>query len=228
MITIPRFIPVIHPVSRDAALTSIACAVNAKADGIFLINQGMEADQVFDLASEVKDRYPDLWIGLNILGEFPIVVLKQLGPHINGLWTDNARIDERLEEQHGAKLFQNTRAASDWQGLYFGGVDFKGQRRVPVEDIPKAGAVAAQYIDVVTTSGPGTGYAADINRIAAMREGLGEHPMALASGITPDNVNIYLPYVDSFLVASGIEDSFGVLNPAKTEKLAELIHAYKK
>lgn len=225
MYTIPRFLPVIHPVSREAAFRSIAIAVKAKADGIFLINQGIEAEQIFELAGEVKDKYPDLWVGLNILGEFPIVTLKKLGPHINGLWTDNAEIDERREDQHRAELFQAARDGSEWDGLYFGGVDFKGQRRVPLKDIPKAATLAKPYIDVVTTSGPGTGYAADIARIKAMREGLGSHPMGLASGVTPNNVHEYLPYVDSFLVASGIEKSFGVLDEAKTIKLSELIHA---
>jgi hypothetical protein len=225
MNTIPAFVPVIHPISREAALASVECAVKSGADGIFLINQGMDADSVFDLSAEVKDKYPDLWIGLNILGDFPAVTLKRLGPHINGLWTDNAEIDERLEDQSRAKLFQEAREELDWKGLYYGGVDFKGQRRVPFGELGRAAVLATQYIDVVTTSGPATGEAADIERIKEMRVGLGDHPMALASGVTPKNIHNYLPYVDSFLVASGIEKHFGVLDPVKTAKLAKLIRS---
>lgn len=225
---IPAFVPVIHPTSRKDALASIQCAVQCGVDGIFLINQGMKAAAVFDLSERVKDLYPDLWIGLNILGESPAITIKRLGPHINGLWTDNAGIDERAEDLSEAKLFQKAREELDWKGLYYGGVDFKGQRRVPFSELGKAAVLATPYVDVVTTSGRATGEAADIERVKAMRAGLGDYPMALASGVTPKNVHKYLPYVDSFLVASGIEKRFGILDPLKTTKLAELIHAAPK
>jgi hypothetical protein len=35
------FLPVVHPVTKETALQSIDTAVRSRADGIFLINQGM-------------------------------------------------------------------------------------------------------------------------------------------------------------------------------------------
>ncbi|MEO7729932.1 MAG: hypothetical protein ABIY55_03095 [Kofleriaceae bacterium] len=56
-----------------------------------------------------------------------------------------------------------------------------------------------------------------------MREAIGpEGAIALASGITPENVGTYLPYVDAFLVGTGIEARFGVLD---RDKLAALLEA---
>ena len=52
-----------------------------------------------------------------------------------------------------------------------------------------------------------------------MRAGLGDHAMALASGVTPKNVQVYMPYVQAFLVGTGIEQKLGVLDPAKIEAL---------
>ena len=74
-------------------------------------------------------------------------------------------------------------------------------------------------MDVVCTSGPGTGQAASLEKVRALRAGLGGHPMALASGITPENVRDYLPHVQAFLVGTGIEERLGVLDPAKIERL---------
>lgn len=68
----------------------------------------------------------------------------------------------------------------------------------------------------------GTGQAADIDKVCAMREGLGDGALALASGVTPENVRAYLPYVDAFLVGTGIEASFGVIDETK---LAALLRA---
>ena len=49
---------------------------------------------------------------------------------------------------------------------------------------------------------------------------------SLASGVTPDNVGDYLPYVDAYLVATGIEEEFGVLDPARTKALADKVHGW--
>ncbi len=72
----------------------------------------------------------------------------------------------------------------------------------------------------MTTSGPGTGEAADIDKIRTMKSALGDHPLAIASGITPENVHEYLPYTDCFLVATGVSDSHTELNRAKVRALA--------
>lgn len=113
---------------------------------------------------------------------------------------------------------------SKWDGLFFAGVNFKYQP--PVDNLPEYLKWAITLANVITTSGPGTGQEADISKIRTFRKLLGEHSLALASGVTVDNIYSYLPYVDAYLVGTGIEDSFGVLNPNKTKELAERIHSY--
>ena len=49
-------------------------------------------------------------------------------------------------------------------------------------------------------------------------------PLGLASGVTPKNVIDALPYTQVFIVATGIERHFGVLNAAKTAELVRLVH----
>jgi predicted TIM-barrel enzyme len=127
--------------------------------------------------------------------------------------------------------------------LYFGGVAFKHRAHIPDE---RLGAVAAEAaasgVDVVTTSGTQTGTPPTVEKIRRMWEGLASdriaaavpaylarkvvtrHPLAVASGITPKNVRPFLPYVDAFLVASGIESKFGVFDPARVRALADIIH----
>lgn len=59
-------------------------------------------------------------------------------------------------------------------------------------------------MDVVTTSGPATGQAADIAKIKTMRASLGKTPLAIASGISPENISLYLGVADCFLVATSL------------------------
>jgi predicted TIM-barrel enzyme len=75
-------------------------------------------------------------------------------------------------------------------------------------------------MDVITTSGVATGKEADLTKIEAFRAGIGERPLALASGITPDNAHAYSD-VDCFMVATGInrEGNFYDIDPARLKRL---------
>jgi predicted TIM-barrel enzyme len=223
------FLPVIHPVSKDTALRSIETAVEAAADGIFLINQGMDDDGVLAFIPEVRERYRDLWIGVNLLGNRPEDVVRMIaGLSVGGLWTDNAYISEAEVEQPAGADFQRAREETGWDGLYFGGVAFKYQRPVPDHLLPVAARKAVPWLDVITSSGPGTGHAAPVDKAKALRAGAGTHPLALASGVSPENIAGFLPYVDAYLVASEIETAkySGVLVPERTKLLSDRIHAW--
>ena len=83
---------------------------------------------------------------------------------------------------------------------------------------------AVPYVDVVTTSGEGTGLAPDISKIRGMKTAISRHPLAVASGITPENVEEYLPYVDCFLVATGVSISHTELSRSKLQRLMEEVY----
>jgi uncharacterized protein len=224
------FLPVIHPLSRETAIASIDTAVNSGADGVFLINQGMSDLEVLGFIPEVRQRHEGLWIGVNLLGLKPedVVGLVASLP-VRGIWSDNAGIDELSDTQPSGERFRRARRKTAWQGLYFGGVAFKYQREVSGALLPEAAGKARPWVDVITSSGPGTGYAASVEKARALRSGAGAHPLALASGVSPENVEGFLPYVDAYLVASEIETTkySGILVPERTKQLADRIHGWK-
>ena len=76
-------------------------------------------------------------------------------------------------------------------------------------------------MDVVTTSGIATGHEAEDGKIADFRAGLGDAPLALASGVTPLNAARYGRDVDCFLVATGInrDGDFYNIDPARLDAL---------
>ncbi len=216
-------LPVVHPVGREEALAAVRVAHDLGVRGVFLIDQGMHERDVLQLVCEVRDRHPALWIGLNLLSRTPADALEialDACTVIDGIWSDNAGIDERRDGvQPHAEAFVTARRSLDWNGLYFGGVAFKYQRKIAAGDLGAAATAAVPYVDVLCTSGPGTGYAADVEKVRALRAGLGDHAMAIASGVTPDNVRDYLPYTQAFLVGTGIEQKLGIFDPAKIEAL---------
>ena len=90
---------------------------------------------------------------------------------------------------------------------------------------------------VCCTSGPGTGTPLEADRRELYRQALGHNtPISVASGTTNDNVQELLPFIDIFLVATGIEKtptdpqkrlpSVGYLDPEKLRAMAEAIHSF--
>ena len=216
----PVLLPVVHPIGHREALEAVRVACSFGLKGVFLIDQIMHEDDILELVRELRELYPRLWVGVNLLAHSPaeaLVTALRGGNSIDGLWSDNAGVDERKVEQLEAQELVAVRQRLGWGGLYFGGVAFKYQRQVV--DLGRAASLARPYMDVVCTSGPGTGLVADVEKVRELRGGLDGHALALASGITSQNVHDYLPYAQAFLVGTGIEASIGVLDPKKIESL---------
>jgi len=218
-------LPVIHVVDEAQALRNAAIARDAHADGVFLINHGMRWDELLRIHAIVDRAFPSWWVGVNCLEIQPAEVFARISSGVAGVWVDDAGVREDQLEQIDAAAVARARTAAGTAALYFGGVAFKYRR--PVEDVARAARIAAGYMDVVTTSGPATGQAADVAKIRTMKAALGATPLAIASGITPENVGDYLPVADCFLVATGISRSFEELDPARVRALIDRVHDYR-
>ena len=223
----PVITPVIHVLDRDQVLRNIGVAVRAGAPGVFLINHDFPVGELIPIITDVRKFVPDVWIGVNFLAmpaknAFPILGRLYAGDcPIDAYWADDARIDERVERQIEADMTRKVYSVCGWNGLYFGGVAFKKQREVGREDFECAARLAAPYMDVVTTSGAATGCAADTKKVSDFRRGLGDRPLALASGVNPENVTDYTDLVDCFLVATGINyvSDFYNIDPGRLDEL---------
>ncbi|MHA1490446.1 MAG: BtpA/SgcQ family protein [Promethearchaeota archaeon] len=216
------FLTVIHVVDNDQAKIQAEIAINNGADGIFLINHSIHHLKLFEIHKEIRDSFPNAWIGLNCLDLLPISAIKLMPKDINGLWVDNAFIDENSNKQKYPKKVLKSIKKKNWNGLYFGGVAFKYQREV--NNLVKATEIACNYMDVITTSGMGTGIPPDTIKIKTMSNVVRENgkKLAIASGITPENIQNYKD-ADIFLVSTGISRDFNNFNPILVKELSEKI-----
>src|SRR3989344_5531922 len=87
------------------------------------------------------------------------------------------------------------------------GVFFIGHNMPYTEGLFMACQNALNYVDTVATSGDKSGSPPDVAKVQAMREAIRPHDsLALASGVSVENVALFKPYVDTFLVASSITE----------------------
>ena len=213
---------VVHITSTEQAIRNTGIARDEGADGVFLINHHTNFLHLLSCFEGVRRKFPEFWIGINCLDLDRQAMFKRLPVTAGGFWADDAGIQEEFEEygmdpSYDARKFFEYRAQHPKNGIYFGGVAFKYQK--PSRNPAFAAKVAAPYVDVVITSGVATGVAADVEKIKAMKIAMDDAPLALASGVTPENVSTYLPYVDCFVVSTGVSDSETEFNRERVREM---------
>ena len=219
-------LPVIHVDSAEQALRNVQIAREALTDGCFLISHGRAADDhLLAVHAEIAAASPGWWVGINCLTLSVAEVFERVGDRAAGVWVDDALIDETQSVQDAAQKVLAAQQRHGWRGLYFGGVAFKYQR--PVKDLARATALAAGFMDVVTTSGPGTGRPPAWEKVRTMKQALNGAPLAVASGVSPENVTEYLPFADCFLVSTGVSYTFEDLDPARLRDLVRVVRAWQ-
>jgi len=208
-------LPVIHIEQMSEMLENAEIAQAAGCDGVFLINHSGGYQKLDEYYGALRKEMPDWWIGINALDIHQTVLFDEIRnggkfPGVNGIWADDAEIHDGNKEQPRAE--NNLEAKSDLDLLYFGGVAFKYVHG-PWFDATGAALVAKDLLDVVVTSGPGTGKEADPHKVESMAEACNPTPLGIASGLTPQNVQKYLPYAKFLLVATGVSDTWTKFNP---------------
>lgn len=203
----PVVLPVIPILDEAQVIRNVKISVEAGADGVFLINEDYGLLRSIPIIKAVRTAFPDIWLGVNFFmttfggAVSTLADLQAEGIKIDGYWTDLGEIDEWSTEQPTAQLAQDLRKKHDWKGLFFGGVDYKNQRQVQPDKLETAARIAAQYMDVVTTTGTGVSVPPEVPKLQDMRSGAGLAPIAVASGLDANNIGKYLPCADCFLVS---------------------------
>lgn len=213
-----RVWPVIHVQSQAQVLANAAIAAAAGVHGVFLIHMDGEDDTLDPLGAVLRARYPELKIGVNYLSlPAPAALEHSLASGFDATWTDKPGVRSDGEAWHVPALA--ARLAAHPKHLFFGSVAFKYQ---PEDPEPGAAAVKAWARGMIpTTSGLATGQAPSLEKLVAIRAALGPNaPLALASGVDPNNVALLAPLLTDILVSTGISRDFYNFNP---ERLAQLL-----
>lgn len=217
---IPKFFPVIHLRDDAQGLYEADKSFDAGADGVFFIHHSGDDDMAVRVAQEVKRKYSDWYVGINLLAAGPIVAFERaIAAGLNAIWADSVGVSSNgLNEI--AKELRNLYLVHPFVDI-FAGVAFKYQ---PNDPDPNATVYHLSDLGwIPCTSGKATGSAADMDKVERLSNassiGLG-----LASGVTLDNVNSYCPHVSHFFVASSISKDDYTLDFELMSAMAGRIH----
>lgn len=203
----PMIIPVIHYADGDQALRNARRAFDAGCEGILLIHMEGMNRLLPASAAEIRRQWPDRLIGINHLGMDVADALEaNIALGLDMTWTDEQPTHTSLDPWTEADGLHEKLTHAPGHVL-FTGVAFKHQRYEPHPARSAFEAVRRGFIP--TTSGPATGVAAEVETVMSIRQDLGPNaPLAIASGMTPENVGAFAPLLSHILVATGVSSSF--------------------
>ena len=110
-----EIIPVIHMINFNQVETNVKICLECGIEKVFLINHAVSVEDLLSCAVNIKNKYPTLWVGVNMLG-IPVQDAVHSVPRIlDGLWCD-----ETITSSEAARL-------RTFKGKFFGGLAFKYQ-----------------------------------------------------------------------------------------------------
>lgn len=216
-----KVLPVIHILNEQQAIDQAELLVNSGCDGFWLINHAGDDYLTLALALMMENKYQDHIVGVNLLsktGKSAIDAVVESG--IKYLWLDAAGVHSETPDKELLGYIKNVSEKNDV--VVFAGAAFKYQK--PEPNPGKAAELAKEHGFKVTTSGSGTGHAADVDKIASMSSVV-EGELAIASGLTVENLDDYHPYVEYALIATGISLDDHYFDPKKLSAFVKKAHA---
>lgn len=191
------FLPVLHVINEEQMNKNLEIIFDTyNADGVFLINNYCSDEDLYDGFITARNNYKNKWIGINYLGDPRYAINMATELEADGIWFDNGGvIDDNCKY---AEKLNETMKVAGYKGLNFGGTCFKYQQQP--KNISLTVTNACNYMDVVTTSGDGTGKAINLEKLKTIYDASnGNNMIAVASGISPDNVEVIKPYCNIFM-----------------------------
>lgn len=213
--------PVIHYTSDDVSMRNAEIVIGESCPGLFLIEMSGRDHLLPDIAKRIKERWPHLAIGLNNLSKDAYWSLDtNIDLGLDMTWVDNCGVlggEDAERGDSGHTLVAEIEDRMVPSHSFFAAVAFKYQKLAP-KPLDSARRVA-DLGWIVTTSGDATGSAPAVDKITSMKRAIGDRPLAVASGITPDNIRSFGGCIDYALVATGIGADFWNIDAQKLRSL---------
>lgn len=195
-----QILPVIHYLNAETAIDQANLAFEAGADGVFLISHQGQDLELPPVASTIKMAHPGKSVGLNFLtAGIEQACSSVLEYGLDLVWGDSCGVSSAGLDALGERLRVFVETHPHIQ--VFASVAFKYQPLEVYPQIAANNAFTAGFIP--TTSGSATGQPPTVDKIAGMSVVTGGC-LAVASGMSVENVSLYAKYLSHILVATAV------------------------
>lgn len=212
----------------EQAFADVEASIAGGADAVVLINEWCSLAELEGTVHAVRERYPKLKLGVNYLGDpaepygyresFRLARTYEL----QIVWTDFSGVDLINERAPvDLHLIQKERPPSVFYGS---GVHMKySTLQDSKKTIEESALQAMGWVDGVIVTGPKTGVACNPETALRARTVIGNYPLGVASGVSPENVHTLRDVLDFFLVASSLQDDGKRIVENKVRRLRQAL-----
>ncbi|OUN85940.1 BtpA/SgcQ family protein [[Collinsella] massiliensis] len=120
---------------------------------------------------------------------------------------------------------------SRYTGCVLGGVRFKYQPVLSERSLEEDLAIARGRCDAVAVTQDATGQETSLDKIRAFRAGLGDFPLIVAAGVTPENLRESFKIADGAVVGSYLKDTHrddGELSAAHVREFMDAVRRVRE
>lgn len=177
------------------------------ADGVLVENYFGNSRQAEMVLKYVSETYPDICYGINLLHDDELGFELAGKYHAKFIQLDSVSGHLSPEEDEKFEQFINT-VRKKTASFVLGGVRFKYQPYKSGRRLDEDLAIGMKRCDAIVVTGDATGQETNLSKISNFRNIIGEFPLFVGAGMTPENVADQLNIADGAIVGSYFKDTY--------------------
>ncbi|MBT4824805.1 membrane biogenesis protein [Candidatus Woesearchaeota archaeon] len=214
-----------NPIKR--ALEEIAIFEEEGVDGVIVENYHGSIQNIHSTLRETHNRKPNLVVGVNVLlNEFhySLALASEFGAdfvqldHIAGTYSRGSLNFEAYEKVK--EMFSST--------VVLGGVWPKYYDPIEGSSLEEDLKIGMQRAEAIVVTGQGTGKETPLDKIRKFREIIGDHPLIVGAGLTPENAYEQLCLSNGAIVGTCFKVDDKTYNPLDRQKIKDFMAVVKQ
>ena len=207
-------------IAREEIALMLRCGVNA----ILAENYFGDTYDVIEALKVLSAEYGDQVFGVNILGdaETSFELADRYGAKFVQVDSVCGHLTPQRDAQYAKQLADIRKA---YPAFLLGGVRFKDQPVRSGRSLEEDLKLGMERCDAIVVTGEGTGMDTDIAKIRTFRGIMGDFPLIVGAGMTPQSAKAQLEVADGGIVGSSFKYDGNAHNPMDETRVAAFMKA---
>lgn len=185
------------------------------------------ANDCKEVLAWLQQTHPDAIYGINILGGYQQAfrLAKEYGAKFIQIDSVCGHLSPEFDRLYAEELAE-TRKMADV--VLLGGVRFKYQAVNSGRSVAEDLLIGMERCDAIVCTGEGTGLATPIEKVCEFKETVGDFPVIVGAGVTPDTLPETIHKSNGMIVGSWLKDNhhdYGYVSEKHVEQFMQIVQS---
>ena len=190
---------------QERARREIDIYLNCGVDAVLVENYFGSADDVGWTLKYLQEHLPDVIYGVNVLGDYrrAFDMAGEYGAKFIQIDSVCGHLPPLMDELYDKELIALRRDSS---AVLLGGVRFKYQKVRSGRSVTEDVRLGMERCDAIVVTGEGTGMVTPIDKVKEFRSVVGDFPLIIGAGVTPERLRGGIDLCDGFIIGSWFKE----------------------